>query len=149
MEDTFSALLLEVVRHRSWEALHALWAFPKAVLAPVGRGGKGHWAALGRTVSGRARAFRGRPVVESWNEGVSSVPAGPRTRKAGGQRNQGVEWSNRVDQLVGNGAVGKAASMLLSKGVHDANSMTVLNKLRQLHPHDVRIEKYDPKRGQN
>ena len=42
VEETYSHLIDTVVRERTWEALHALWAFPKAVLAPIGRMGKGH-----------------------------------------------------------------------------------------------------------
>jgi hypothetical protein len=68
--EVYSKLLHVFNTGRTWESLHALWCFPKAVLSTLPSGGRGHWARLGRVIRGRAEAFLKRPTLESWQDGL-------------------------------------------------------------------------------
>ena len=80
---TYITLLSRYHEERSWESFHALWAFPKAVLAPLGRSGRAHSGVLGRKVVARATAYLLRPVSESWAE--SALPDVQPTRRTRGR----------------------------------------------------------------
>ena len=126
------------VHEPGWESFHALWAFPKSVLAPLKRAGRSHWNLVGRQVSRRATDYLQRPVAESWKEaGLPAVKSTPMTRKRA--RNQGdvdmERLTARIERLVGNGAPGKASRLLLSKGVFDPTDPSVATALQSLHPH--------------
>ena len=134
---TFVAALSRFLSESSWESFHSLWAFPKAVLAPLSRGGRTHYNALGRKIAARATAYLQRPVAASWNE--SKLPDKPVVRRTRGQTARDAEASahrlhERVIRSVGNGALSKALTLLTSDGVQDADDPAVLARLRQLHP---------------
>ena len=137
---TFETLLSRYLREQSWEAFHALWAFPKAVLAPLSRGGKAHYSVLGRKVAARATAYLNRPVPESWSEScLPSVPPARRTRGQAAREEAAAldRVHSRVVRSVGNGALAKALNLLTSDGVQDPEDPTVLGTLQALHPSEA------------
>ena len=100
---TFVAVRSRFLSGASWESFHALWAFPKAVLAPLSRGGKTHYIALRRKVAARARAYMDRPLAASWAE--SKLPDRLATRVPGGR------WHVRA-RLHGTGCTAKWCALL-------------------------------------
>ena len=57
-----------------WETFHALCAFPKAVLAPMARGGRSRWSKTSRKVRDRATMFGMLGAEVMWKDGESHVP---------------------------------------------------------------------------
>ena len=134
---TYVSLLNQFLTDGSWESFHALWAFPKAVLAPIGRGGKVHSAALGRKLVARATAYLGRPVALSWADSQLPPPTVARRTRQQVSRDDALAQERlhaRVLRSVGNGALSKALNLLTSDGVQDASDPLILAKLRSLHP---------------
>jgi len=124
-----------------WETLHALWAFPKCVLASGARTGAAHWAALGRRIKSRALSYLARPVGESWEDTHRPVIAedpqpGPSTRGkvALDEARRKEAWASRITTLVGRKAISKACRQLTSEGIQRASDPDVLQRLRDLHP---------------
>ena len=134
----YLTLLRRLNERPGWESLHALWAFPKSVLAPMQRSGRAHWAALGRVISARARAYLNQQVSVAW---ASSAPrqtsrTKPVTRRTAAREQQVTEerFVGRIASLVGSGAISKACQHLLSDGIQDAMDPAVARRLRELHP---------------
>ena len=69
MTATFVALLSRYLAELSWEAFHALWAFPKAVLAPLGRGGRSTRGQLAREDAAAQERLHGQ-VLRSVGNGA-------------------------------------------------------------------------------
>ena len=135
---TLAYLLDAFTSEPGWETLHRLLAFPKVVLVVLDRGGKSHWATVGRVVRDRARDFLDHSVEELWALGPGPRrPTGqPGTRR---QVAREVEVQQRVflqqlEGLVADGCYSKACKHLTSAGLLDGRDPSVVAQLRALHP---------------
>ena len=135
--EEYTKVLRRFNREPGWETLHALWAFPKAVLAPLSRGGRSRWSKTSRKVRDRATMFGMLGAGATWKDGESLAPkesSGRRMPEAKEKRLQDTAFVERVVRAVGNGAISKACQLLVSDGVLDSNQQAVMDKLRALHP---------------
>ena len=119
-----------------WETLQAVWAFPKAVLAPLTRGGKSKWSMTSRRIVERAQLFRTMGASAAWDEterAVNKERLGTRLTESKMKRAVDQAFVERVLRAVGNDAVSKACQMLVSDGVLDSRKPEVVQKLCQTH----------------
>ena len=138
----FTRLLEEFMGTMTWRALHRLWCFPKVVLAAPAQGGKGTWARVGRLVCERCDSYMETPILTSWKAGLSEEQddaKGPitrsRRRKAGADDE--ARFAQRIEQLVGHGALSKACAHLTSGLVQDVSEPRTWDQLLSLHPEEV------------
>ena len=120
-----------------WETLHALWAFPKAALARLTRGGRSRWSKTSRKVRDRATMFGMFGAEAAWKDGELPSPnetLGRRLPEAKERRLQDTAFVESIVRAVGNGAVSKACQLLVCDGVLDSNQQKAMDKLRALQP---------------
>jgi len=139
----YCLLMNKYNKHPSWESLHALWAFPKAVFAAGPRGGRAHWSSVGQSIKSRAIAYLTRPVADSWEDSKTLAQRNatgnrPWTRAfaAGAEDRDDERWVKRITKLTSHGALSKACGQLTSAGVQDARDPEVLTTLKSLHPNE-------------
>ena len=127
-------------RHRTWESLGALLAFPKVTLEPPTRGGRCHKDEVGRVVKARVARFVDGGWEAQWQE-VRGIRAAERFTKK--RRKEPVDKEKRLSQgaflaslqgFMEDGAFSKAVKHLVSEGLHDSLDEGVRAELRRLHP---------------
>jgi hypothetical protein len=137
---TYTKLLTAFNETPAWETLHRLWAFPKCVLVPLKRGGKAHWAAVGRAVAQRARRYAAEGPGLLWTETApENKTARVQTRQETARKERASQdaFADRIAKSVGNGAISRACQLLMSDGVQDSSNEKVMDNLRKLHPHEA------------
>ena len=126
----------------TWEAVHRLTCFPKLVLSSSGRGGAKHQRKAAHDMEQRLKLFQTGQLSQLWAEARARTQGRPvvaprRTRGRARIEEDGTMPESQVESiraLVEEGALAKAAKMLLSTGLADAQDPTVEGKLRALHP---------------
>lgn len=140
----YTKLLGEFNDNPGWETLHALWAYPKTVWAPLSRTGKSHWAAVGRKITARSKAYMedvaNRPIL--WAQ-TRLPPQRERmiTRMHANkvERIKDEAFVSAVTRAVGEGAISRATQMLISDGVMDSKDPEVFKQLQALHPSEPEV----------
>ena len=122
---------------QTWDSLQRLLLFAKWVLQPPPRWGRKHRMGNVRAIINRTTDILERPLHELWSE--LNAQHTPRRSNRKRQRQDTLEQydeslESRLQSLIGEGALGKAAKHLISEGVHDPCDPKVLETLRLLHP---------------
>jgi hypothetical protein len=126
----------------TWESLHALMCFPKLVLRSSKRAGVKHQRQAAHDMDRRLRLFKEGQLGSLWLEAMADAKRVPserpmRTRQTAQMEEDGVMPTAQVGKiraLVEEGALSKAAKLLLSQGLADSRDPTVDRVLRELHP---------------
>ena len=134
-------LLRNLCTLKTWDALSRLLLFPKYVLQMPARWGTKHRNSNLRSIIQRAQAIMEHPIPDLWAE-LNSSPlprrsARKRTRPpSDGEAPDPYDefLEGRLQSLIAEGALGKAAKHLVSEGIHEPGDPTVTAALRDLHP---------------
>jgi hypothetical protein len=125
----------------SWEDYHRWACFPKLVLRAGARKGKGHRNQLGADIRGRLGLWEDGKLESLWAAALvatkrddSGKPGKPRAAPGPGDPGLSRGEIESIRGLVEEGALSKAAAVLVSKGIADVRVGAVSDRLIALHP---------------
>ena len=129
-------------RHRTWESLGALLAYPKVTLEPPTRGGRCHKDEAGRVVKAGVARFVNGEWEEQWREIRGIRVANKRRRMDPVDKEKRLSQSTFLASLQGfmeDGAFSKAVKHLVSECLHYSLDEGVRTELRRLHAVENKI----------
>ena len=138
---TLGELLAGLTAHPTWELFHNLMCLPKLVLGIPKRRGQAHRRQAAADVTRRLCAFRRGDLSALWVEALrrpskstTQRPTRRSTRADEDPSDMPEAAVTLIKALVQEGALSKAAEMLVSEKVLDASDPAVLARLKELHP---------------